>query len=63
MRIDPLRSAYVGDSPFDIMAGNAAGCKTLAVTWGMFAEDVLVAEHPVAVAHRMDEMASALLAL
>lgn len=63
MRIDPLCSAYVGDSPFDIKAGNAAGCKTLAVTWGMFAEDVLVAEHPVAVAHRMDEMASALLSL
>ncbi len=37
---------YVGDSPFDMQAGNAAGCTTVAALWGMFAPDVLVAESP-----------------
>ena len=37
---------YVGDSPYDIQAGKAAGCVTVAVTWGMFPENVLKAESP-----------------
>ena len=37
---------YVGDSPFDIQAGNAAGCTTVAVTWGMFPPSELMAAHP-----------------
>ena len=37
---------YVGDSPFDIQAGNAAGCPTAAVTWGMFPEADLLAARP-----------------
>lgn len=37
---------YVGDSPFDIQAGKAAGCVTVAVTWGMFPESALQAESP-----------------
>lgn len=37
---------YVGDSPFDLQAGKAAGCKTAAVTWGMFALESLRAEKP-----------------
>lgn len=37
---------YVGDSPFDIQAGNGAGCPTVAALWGMFPRDVLVAERP-----------------
>ena len=44
--VAPHESLYVGDSPFDIAAGNAAGCKTVAVTWGMFSEDTLRAENP-----------------
>ena len=43
---DPARCAYVGDSPFDIQAGNAAGMLTAAVTWGMFDEGALRAENP-----------------
>lgn len=42
----PERVLYVGDSPFDMMAGNGAGCSTAAVTWGMFPECVLRAENP-----------------
>ena len=44
--LEPAECAYIGDSPFDIHAGNAAGCFTVAVLWGMFSEDELAAEHP-----------------
>lgn len=37
---------YVGDSPYDIQAGNGAGCKTTAALWGMFSEATLLAERP-----------------
>ena len=31
---EPGQAAFVGDAPFDIAAGNAAGVFTIAVTWG-----------------------------
>jgi pyrophosphatase PpaX len=31
----PVEAIYVGDSPFDIEAGNRAGVTTIAVSWGM----------------------------
>ncbi|MEG0374763.1 MAG: HAD-IA family hydrolase, partial [Raoultibacter sp.] len=37
---------YVGDSPYDIQAGNAAGCVTIAALWGMFSREALRAEMP-----------------
>lgn len=46
--VAPAVCAYVGDSPFDIQAGNAAGCPTVAALWGMFSENDLVAAHPTA---------------
>ena len=58
---DPAQCAYVGDSPFDIQAGNAAGMLTAAVTWGMFDEGVLRAERPGLTCGRFDELADALL--
>lgn len=30
----PERAVYIGDSPFDVMAGNAAGATSIGVTWG-----------------------------
>jgi phosphoglycolate phosphatase-like HAD superfamily hydrolase len=30
----PDEAAFVGDSPFDVRAGRAAGVFTVAVTWG-----------------------------
>ena len=42
----PEQCMYVGDSPFDIAAGNGAGCVTVAALWGMFPRDVLAAERP-----------------
>lgn len=37
---------YVGDSPFDLQAGRAAGCQTVAAAWGMFSAAELAAERP-----------------
>jgi pyrophosphatase PpaX len=43
----PARGAcYVGDAPFDIRSGNAAGVTTIAVTWGFFAPEDLAAASP-----------------
>ena len=44
--LDPAECLYVGDSPYDIHAGNAAGCKTAAVSWGVFSFDEMRAENP-----------------
>ena len=44
--VAPECSLYVGDSPFDIQAGNAAGCATAAALWGMFPREALAAERP-----------------
>ncbi|MGO8684130.1 MAG: HAD-IA family hydrolase [Thermoleophilia bacterium] len=43
---DPTAAIYIGDSPFDIAAGAAAGTTTAAVTWGVFGLDELLAAHP-----------------
>jgi len=37
---------FVGDSPFDLQAGRAAGTLTAAVSWGPFERQTLEAEHP-----------------
>lgn len=42
----PQECLYVGDSPFDMQAGNGAGCPTAAALWGMFPRATLVAERP-----------------
>ncbi len=34
-------ACYVGDAPFDIAAGNAAGVFTIGVTWGFFPREAL----------------------
>jgi pyrophosphatase PpaX len=34
--LDPSVAIYIGDSPYDIQAGRAAGMATAAVTWGIF---------------------------
>ena len=42
-------ACYVGDAPFDLRAGRAAGVTTIAVTWGFFTPADLIAEAPDAV--------------
>ena len=38
---------YLGDSPYDMQAGIAAGCMTVAALWGMFPAEELEAYRPV----------------
>lgn len=42
----PDEAAFVGDAPFDIQAGRAAGVTTIGVTWGFFRRDQLEPERP-----------------
>lgn len=42
----PDEAVYIGDSPFDIMAGNSAGVTTIAVTWGMANVEGLLKHNP-----------------
>lgn len=46
LELDPAECLYVGDSPYDIHAGNAAGCTTVAVSWGVFTFEDMRAEQP-----------------
>lgn len=48
--------AYIGDSPYDILASKAAGMKTLAVSWGLFSETQLFAERPDIMVHHPREI-------
>ena len=40
------KAVYVGDSPFDVQAAKAAGLTSVAVSWGAFSEDTLLAAEP-----------------
>jgi pyrophosphatase PpaX len=54
-------AAYVGDSPFDIAAGNAAGVYTVAVTWGRIHDrERLEPEQPNAIVDTAEELLAAL---
>lgn len=52
----PQEVVFVGDSPFDLRAGRAAGTRTAAVSWGPFAREALEAERPDYFLERMDEL-------
>ena len=54
---DPAKTAYVGDSPFDVQAAKAAGVGAIAVTWGkIHSADVLRAEQPDALVDDPEEL-------
>ena len=40
------QSLFIGDSPFDLRAGRAAGTHTAAALWGPFSREALAAEEP-----------------
>jgi len=44
--VAPSAVTYIGDSTHDIVAGRAAGMRTIAVLWGPFDRAVLEAERP-----------------
>jgi pyrophosphatase PpaX len=43
---DPADAVFVGDSIYDMQAGNAAGVTTIAALWGPFTRDDLAASRP-----------------
>ena len=51
----------MGDSPFDLQAGRGAGCPTAPVLWGMFPEEVLLAEKPEVACRNVEELRGCLL--
>jgi pyrophosphatase PpaX len=54
---DPVATAYVGDSPFDIRAAKAAEMFAVAVTWGRIHERArLEAEEPDAIVDAAEEL-------
>ena len=57
----PDDACYVGDAPFDISAGNAAGVTTIGVTWGFFARSILEAENPDLMVDDLPSLEAALL--
>lgn len=52
----PEGACYVGDAPFDLRAGRAAGVTTIAVTWGFFSPADLLAEAPDIVVDTPEEL-------
>jgi pyrophosphatase PpaX len=57
--VPPAEAAYVGDSPFDIQAGKAAGAFAIAVSWGgIHSDERLLAEEPDAFIHSPEELHS-----
>lgn len=42
----PSQAVFVGDSPFDIIAGKAANVLTIGVTWGMAQREALLEHKP-----------------
>jgi pyrophosphatase PpaX len=61
--IAPARAAFIGDSPYDIQAGNAAGVTTVAATWGAFSRESLAAANPSYVLERPQAISSLILRL
>jgi pyrophosphatase PpaX len=47
---------FVGDSPFDLRAGRAAGTRTAGVSWGAFARAALEAERPDYFLDRLEDV-------
>ena len=59
--VDPATVAYVGDSPFDVRAAQAAGMHAIAVTWGRIHDRTrLEHEHPDAIVDDTGELLAAL---
>jgi pyrophosphatase PpaX len=55
--VRPQDCAYVGDSPFDVRAANAAGMFAIAVTWGGIHDRAkLEAEEPDAIVDDAGEL-------
>ncbi len=52
----PEEAAFVGDSPHDVLAGNAAGVATVATLWGPFSREQLARAQPRAWAEKVGDL-------
>lgn len=52
----PEEAMYIGDSHFDLEAGNAAGVRVLAVSWGICSAGELMRYGPEGVIHVWDDL-------
>jgi pyrophosphatase PpaX len=52
----PEEAAFLGDSPHDVLAGNAAGVATVATLWGPFSREELARARPRAWAERVEDV-------
>lgn len=53
---DPARCVFVGDSPYDLVAGRAAGVRTVGITTGPFTRARLEAEGPDHLVQRLADL-------
>lgn len=53
----PEECVYLGDSPYDMQAGIAAGCVTVAALWGMFTEELLKSYAPANACESFEQFA------
>jgi pyrophosphatase PpaX len=56
----PDDAVFVGDSPHDVLAGNAAGVATVATLWGPFSREELARAGPRAWAERVEDLVGVL---
>jgi pyrophosphatase PpaX len=56
----PDDAVFVGDSPHDVLAGNAAGVATVATLWGPFSREELALARPTAWAERVEDLVGVL---
>jgi pyrophosphatase PpaX len=59
LRTTPRDAIFVGDSPFDVQAGRAAGVYTVGVTWGASSRDDMRRAGADLVIHEVAELADA----
>lgn len=52
----PTEAVFVGDSIYDMQAGNAAGVTTIAALWGPFTREDLVASNPTHFLERISDL-------
>ncbi len=50
------KSIFIGDSPFDIQAGEAAGVEAVGVTWGPFSKKELLKNKPDHIIDQIEEL-------
>ena len=57
---EPSAAVFVGDSIYDVEAGNAAGVTTIAALWGPFSRSDLAASNPTYYLERISDLPSLL---